>query len=252
MKKMISNVLLIVCVIVFCFSLYQLVGYLTEYKKGESEYSKIAEVAIQTDALEADEKAKEKKENPPEVNFSELKKRNSETVGWIVIENTVINYPIVQTINNETYLNYTFEKRKNHAGAIFLDSQNNSDFSSDHSILYGHNLKTGKMFGSLKFYEDKEYWKDHPYIWILTEQKSLKYEIFACRTVKQDDDLYTTNFESRTQMEQSLKQWAADSYYDTGITAGPDDYILTLSTCISDSEENRRVIQAKLIYEEEN
>lgn len=248
---LLSNLLLLICILVFCFSAYKLVGYLTEYKRGEQEYSEISSAATMATEVVA-KKETEKKEHPPKVDFGKLQEINPDIVGWIVIEDTVINYPVVQGTDNEYYLHKTFKKKDNMGGTIFLDAENQAGFTSDNSILYGHNLKTGKMFGSLRYYEDKEYWKDHPYIWILTKDKSIKYQIFAFSNINTTDSIYTLEFGSRNEFSEYLKHCIEASYYDTGIEVGPDDYILTLSTCTSDTEDGRRVVQAKKIYEEVN
>ncbi|MDO4553804.1 MAG: class B sortase [Lachnospiraceae bacterium] len=247
-----SNIVLLICIVVFCFSAYKLVGYLTEYRKGEQEYSELSScVTMETEETE-DGKTDSGKEHPPAVDFSSLKELNEDVVGWITIPDTVINYPIVQGTDNEYYLGRTFEKRSNYTGAIFLDAENSRDFSSDNSIIYGHNLKTGKMFGSLRFYEDKEYWEDHPYIWIITESASMKYEIFSSYRTDADSSVYTLEFASNEEEETYLKDCVAAGYYETGIVPEAKDFIVTLSTCTSDTEEGRRVVQARKIYEEEN
>lgn len=247
--KVWSNLILFICILIFCFSAYKLVGYLTEYKKGEQEYTELSSRVIK----ETGNQGKvQKKEHPPKIDFDKLKKENEDIVGWITIEDTVIQYPIVQGMDNEYYLEHTFLDHENHAGSIFLDAENQRDFSSDNSILYGHNLKTGKMFGSLRFYEDKEYWEDHPYIWILTEKKSMKYQIFTSYRTEAETSVYTLDFGSREELKQYLEECVNAGFYNTGIVPGPDDEILTLSTCTSDTEEGRRIVQAKKIYEEEN
>lgn len=244
-----SNLILLLCIIVFCFSAYKLVSYLTEYKRGEQEYSELS-TAVSTEA--ESEKTSEQKENPPKVDFQKLKAINPDIISWICIDGTVINYPVVQGSDNEYYLHRTFENQSNFSGAIFLDAKNQSDFSSDNSIVYGHNLKTGKMFGSLKYYEDKEYWKDHPYIWIITEEESIKYHIFASYRTSVNDFVYVLEFGTEEEFADYLTKCQKASYYDTGIEIGTDDSLLTLSTCTSDSEDGRRVVQAKKVYAEEN
>lgn len=243
--KLFSNLLLLVCVIVFCVSAVRLADYLTEAKKGEQEYSELSSVVTK-------KPNSRKKENPPQVDFEKLSQINSDVIGWIVIEGTAINYPIVQGEDNEIYLGETFHHKANKTGTIFLDVNNQKDFSSDNSILYGHNLKTGKMFGSLIFYEDKEYWEDHPYIWILTKEKSMKYHIYTSYWTEAAGPVYTLEFSSEEEFVAYLENSVESGYYDTGVAVNPDDTILTLSTCLSSSEEGRRVVQAKKIYEEEN
>lgn len=251
-RKIASNILLLICMIVFCLSAYQLTRYLTEAKRGEQEYKELSSAVTLPTASENEGKDNKKKENPPKVDFDKLEKINPDVIGWIIIEGTVINYPIVQGDNNEFYLTETFHHESNKTGAIFLDVGNKKDFTSDNSILYGHNLKTGKMFGSLAFYEDWDYWEDHPFIWILTREKSMKYQIFSSYRTEAANSVYTLDFTSKEEFDTYLKNAQESGYYDTGVEVGSEDAILTLSTCVSQSEDGRRVVQAKKIYEEEN
>ena len=104
---------------------------------------------------------------PIQVDFASLSAINPDIVGWVYIEDTGVNYPVVQGEDNEYYLHHTFEGRENFSGAIFMDTTCSPDFSSDNSILFGHNLKTGEMFGALKKLYDTEYnaeadWTKHP------------------------------------------------------------------------------------------
>lgn len=246
-KRLLTNIVLVCCVVVFAFSTWKLVGYLNEYKKGEQIYENMAQYVT---VPEADKKAPEKK-HPPVVQWDELSGINLDLVGWISIEDTVIQYPVVQGEDNERYLQYTFDGKKNSCGCIFMDVENEPNFTSDNTILHGHNMKTGAMFGTLQYYEDEKYWEDHPYIWIITKDRTLKYEIFATYQTTVKDSVYTLEFGSEENFQTYLDQCKNESIYDTGVDVTPEDRLLTLSTCTSDTEEGRRVVQAKLIYDEE-
>lgn len=252
-RRWFSNLLLLLCAAIFCFSAWKLTGYLTEYKRGEQEYSELSSAFMEEEpkAGKGDKKSEEK-EQYPKVDFQKLLEVNEEVVGWIVIEDTAVNYPIVQGRDNDYYLHHTVRRKPNQGGAIFMDAGNQADFSSYNTILYGHNLKTGKMFGSLRYYEDKKYWKEHPHIWLLTPQKSMKYQIFSSYTTEAFGEAYTLDFTGPQDFSSYLTRCVRASYYDMGVAVGSDDSILTLSTCTSDAEDGRRVVQAKRIYEEEN
>lgn len=257
-------IILSICMGGFCFSAYTLYGYYRTYKDGEDEYEKLRSY-IQENGddgenanAEGNSSKSKKKETKtddfqaPKVDFDELKDINSDIIGWIKVQGTVINYPIVQGDDNTYYLKKTFEKQSNYSGAIFMDYLNAPDFSSDNTVLYGHNLKTGEMFGGLQRYEKKDYLKEHKYIWVITPEYNKKYEIFASYKTDERSEVYTLEFNSFADMDGYFRLAKESSYFSSDSILLQDDKILTLSTCVSDSEEGRRVVQAKLIKNEKH
>lgn len=257
-------IILSICVGGFGFSAYTLYGYYRTYKEGEDEYEKLRTyIQENEDNGEADanteqggssdgEKKKKDSFKAPKVDFDELKDINSDIIGWIKVQGTVINYPIVQGEDNTYYLKKTFEKKSNYSGAIFMDYLNAPDFSSDNTVLYGHNLKTGEMFGGLQKYEKKDYLKDHKYIWIVTPKYNKKYEIFASYKTDEKSEVYTLEFNSFEDMDGYFRLAKENSYFSSDSILIQDDQILTLSTCVTGDEEGRRVVQAKLIETEKH
>ncbi len=254
-------IVLSICMGGFCFSAYTLYGYYRTYKDGEDEYEKLRSY-IQENGDDG-EKAKEDGEedstsketdsfSAPKVDFDELKNINADIIGWIKVQGTVINYPIVQGDDNTYYLKKTFEKQSNYSGAIFMDYLNAPDFSSDNTVLYGHNLKTGEMFGGLQKYEKKDYLKEHKYIWIITPEYNKKYEIFASYKTDERSEVYTLEFNSFEDMDSYFRLAKETSYFSSDSILLQDDKILTLSTCVSESDEGRRVVQAKLVENEKH
>lgn len=163
------------------------------------------------------------------MDFDALARINPDVKAWIYIKGTGINYPIVQTTDNTSYLHRTFEGKDSFIGAIFLDAGCEADFSSENSIVYGHNLKNGQMFGMLKKHYDTSYnadadYKDHQKIWIITPQEEIEYQVFAAREidVNVDADVYTIEFATeedyadylKTAVEKSaLSSWNKDRQY---------------------------------------
>ena len=180
------------------------------------------------------------------IDFDSLKKVNEDIIGWIRVNALDISYPIAQGTDNDFYLHRTFEKEENFAGCIFMEYQNNSDFSDKNTIIYGHNMKNGSMFGTLrKFYEDGVY-ESAPYFWIYTPDKIYKYEIFSCAEVGVSSLTYQITFSE----EEDFAQYIDDAYNrsvvdGTGIKVTTDDKIVTLSTCTG-NEATRFVVQGKL------
>lgn len=181
------------------------------------------------------------------VNFEELQKINPDIIGWLYVEAIdTINYPITQTEDNAYYLTHTFKKADNIAGAIFLDCDTKPNFTETNSVVYGHNMKNGSMFGKLnRFYEEETY-EDSKYFWIYTPDLYYKYEIFSCTEVGAISESYQRQFETKSDYEDYLKRMQENSLIktDTELTAG--DKIVTLSTCTASSEV-RFVVQGKLV-----
>ncbi len=181
-----------------------------------------------------------------EIHFVYLQEQNPDTVGWIEIPGTAIDYPIMQGEDNSYYLTRTFSGKENKAGSIFVESVNNGDLQDVHTILYGHNMKNGSMFGTLKKYRNEEYRKRHPYIYLYTPAHTYKYEIFACSEVSQDSDVYTVWYEADEAFGEFAKRLKEGSAYETGVSVSETDTLITLSTCVS-IETNRFVVHAKRI-----
>ena len=169
----------------------------------------------------------------------------------IYIPDTEINYPIVQAKDNSTYLHKTFRGKDSYVGAIFLDAFCKPDFSSFNSIIYGHNLKNGEMFGHLKKLYDVEYngkadYKKHPKIWIITPDDAYEYTIFAFReiSVKNDKDVYTVDQSVSKERRKFLDGQIRKSQKKTRMSPSENRRMITLSTCTSHTEDGRFVVQA--------
>ena len=181
------TLVLIVAIAVFCYAAVNLFHIYTEYKKGTDEYNHIEQMAVTDRAPDSQEVAgpNAQPKAPIDVDFAALKSVNSDVVGWIYVEALDgISYPIVQGKDNETYLHQTYEKNYNFAGTIFVDYENSPDFSDCNTLVYGHNMKNGSMFGHLKkFAEDQETYNKSKYFWILTPDKNYRYEIISAYTI---------------------------------------------------------------------
>lgn len=248
-KWWITNLILLVCVVVFLVSICKLIGYLTEYKKGEQSYEEMAQHVTVPEVTK--NKKGEEVVKAPVVDWESLEEVNPDLVAWIYVDGTDIQYPVVQGTDNDHYLHYTFDGKKNSCGTIFMDMGNKADFTSDNTILYGHNMKTGKMFGSLNFYEDEDYLEEHPDIWIVTKDRALKYKIFSVYETDASSDAYTLEFGSEDSKQTYLDNSKANSMYDTGVKVETKHQLLTLSTCTSVTEDGRFLVQAKLVSDEE-
>ena len=182
-----------------------------------------------------------------DVNINELKGQNSDTVGWINVNNTNINYPFVQTGDNDFYLTHSFDKSYNDAGWIFLDYRNNSNFEDRNNIIYGHSRLDKTMFGSLSKVLNSSWYnnKDNHVIRISLDSVNTLWQIFSVYKIKTETYYITTNFNSDSDYLEFLNTIKDRSLYDFNANLNKDDKILTLSTCYSDTE--RTVVHARLI-----
>lgn len=258
-KKKKSDVLLtialIAAIVVFCYAAFNLYHIYTEYKKGTDEYNQIEEMAVtERDADSAEVAGPNAQLKPPiEVDFDKLKSVNEDVVGWIYVDALPdISYPIVKGKDNQTYLHQTYEKNYNFAGTIFVDYENSGDFSDCNTLVYGHNMKNGSMFGHLKkFREDDKLYKQDKYFWILTPERNYRYEIISAYTTGVNSDTYTLFKGPGEEFEkylETIKGYSEILTDDTDLTI--KDKIVTLSTCTG-NESTRFVVQGKRVDAED-
>lgn len=182
-----------------------------------------------------------------DVNLTELRAINDETVGWINVSNTNINYPFVQTSNNDFYLKHTFDKSYNSAGWVFADFRNKIDGTDKNMIIYAHGRYDSTMFGTLKNVLTNG-WLNNPdnfTVRTVHDKESALWQVFSVYHIPTTSDYIQTVFTSDEEFGAFAEMLRNRSAYDfkTGVTK--DDNILTLSTCLN--KEERVVLHAKLI-----
>lgn len=239
------TIVMLIAICVFLYSAYQLYLIFIEYKKGSDEYKKIAGEFMTIDPLDIDFE----EELVCPIDFDALLAKNEDTVGWIQFrEPSVINYPIMQAEDNDYYLKRTFERKVNSSGSIFMDCDNNKEFTDENTFIYGHNMKNGSMFGKLRKYREKEFWEENPYFYIYTPDKRVrKYQIFSCYVVDAEADSYIKFYDTEEMYEEYLAMITGRSIYDTEVEVSPADQIVSLSTCTSRADDERFLVHAKLI-----
>ena len=245
------TLVLIIAICVFCFAAYNLYHIYTEYKKGSDEYNEISQMAVtDRDPDELEKAGPDVQPQPPiNVDFDKLRSVNEDVVGWIYVEALDdISYPVVQGKDNDTYLHRTYEKNYNFAGTIFVDYENSRDFSDCNTLVYGHNMKNGSMFGHLrKFVQDKETYQKSKYFWILTPEKNFRYEIVSAYTTGVNSDTYTLFKGPGDEFQEYLKKikdYSEIATEEKDLTI--KDKIVTLSTCTG-NESTRFVVQGKRV-----
>ena len=184
-----------------------------------------------------------------------MKKQNNDIIGWIEIENTIINYPVLQCEDNNFYMTHNYKKEYSAEGSIFLDKDYNWELPSSNLLLYGHNNKNKTMFAELLNYKEESYYKEHPTIRFTTLAEDKTYEIIAVFKsrvyYKSEKDVfryyYFINAENEEEYNNYINESKKASLYDTGKTATYGDQLLTLSTCEYSQEDGRFVVVAKKV-----
>ncbi len=184
------------------------------------------------------------------VQLEALQEINEEVVGWIEIPGTEISCPLCHGEDNEYYLTHSWNGEKNSSGAIFLECENDFTLESFHTIIYGHRMRSGAMFGSLKYYKDQEYWQEHPAVYLVSGNEVYRYDIFAAYETGIEDLVYQLDL---TGQEEAFISFCLEkSVIDTGIIPEVSDRIITMSTCTANNHDRRWVVQGYLraIYTE--
>lgn len=181
-----------------------------------------------------------------ETDLEALRQENEDVVGWITMPETPINYPLMQWTDNQFYLKHTWKQTPNANGSIFMEWQNSRDFTDFNTIIYGHNMTGGVMFGSLRKFKWQSYWEEHPSFYIACDQGVLRYDIFAVHRAGVDTIIYGLDLDTDEKKTRFIRFAKDYSYYDTGIEPTIDDRIVTLSTCSGQGYATRWVVQGVL------
>ena len=179
--------------------------------------------------------------NSIESNISELKKINSDIIGWIKIDNTNINYPIVKGKDNDYYLNHLYDKTKNSLGSIFMDYRNNDDFSDKNTIIYGHFAKNNMMFADLAKFKDQSFYDSVSDYQIIIENDIYKVKIFSTYVSDVYTDAWKLDFNDK-EFAEWLKNTQKKSMIKSNIIPKDTDLIVTLSTCSYEFKNARFVV----------
>ena len=238
-KNVIINLLSIIFLILLLISSIEIIKWYKENRKNQKVQEKISEAII----IDEEETL---------IDFNKLKQINKDTVGWLKVNGTDIEYAIVKTNDNSYYLEHNFEKEYNKAGWIFADYKNKLDGTDKNIVIYGHNRRDGSMFSSLKNILKEEWYskEKNRKITFITEKEESIYEVFSIYQIEAEDYYITTKFEDGEFLEyiQTVKN---RSIKDFNIEVSKEDNILTLSTCGNDNDY-RVVLHARKVKNGEN
>ena len=185
--------------------------------------------------------------------LQEKREENEDTVGWLTIQGTKIDYPVMYTPQDpEKYLHLGFDQKYSFAGLPFIDANCSLDSESDNLIIYAHNMLDGSMFRSLMKYEQKSYWLQHPTVKLDLWDEEREYEVLAAfrdRVYYKTENCFKfykfIDAESEDSYREAIDYYKTHACYDTGVTAQPGDRLLTLVTCAYHTDNGRFVVVAR-------
>lgn len=249
-KKVIIIFLLIICLIGFFFSLYKVIIWTISIKSNNLIKDDISSL-VSNEVIESDETLNTFYEGKIKynINFDDLKSKNSDTVGYININNTNISYVVVKGDDNSYYLNHNFEKKWSVAGWIFADYHNRFDGTDKNIVIYGHKMRDGSMFAELKNTLNEDWYlnSDNHYIAFTTPLDTFYYKIYSIYTIEPELYYINTIFNNENEFSEFLKITKGRSIYDFGVSVDVDDQVLTLSSCMDAYNQRRVVVHAKKI-----
>jgi len=226
------------------------VGYLgimqVNYHRGAEAYAQAEKFAGAPDLknVQSETSKPSVEERPDEVltllsnvNLESLRTVNTDVVGWICIPETELSYPLVQGEDNKYYLNHTWQRQKNAVGAVFPDYR--SSLTDPYFVIYAHRVNNGSMFGTLGAYSDALFWEGHPSVYLVSEDKVERYDIFAAFETSVLSEVYDLDLKQRDR--KMFLSWCLEqSVIDTGLSPDAEDRIVCLSTCTASGKTSSR------------
>lgn len=231
------TIFIIICLIGLIYSLINIINWKKDVDDNKDILEEIKENIITNEENDL-----------IKIDFKSLKEKNSDTIAYIKVNGTNIDYVVVKGNDNSYYLNHNFNKEYNVAGWIFSDYHNKFDETDKNIVIFGHNTKNGSMFGTLKNVLDKSWQdnKDNLEITLVTEKGQYKYQVFSTYSIIAEDYYINTIFNSDDEYSRFVNEISSRSNYDYNVDVNSNDKILTLSSCIGDGKK-RVVLHAKLI-----
>lgn len=265
MKKNIRKILIALLLCIIAYSGYNLVKSLMDYKKGDALYENarqefIVDNEVEAEAEEPDSSiiasSGESTEIPlnKRIDTKKLKEANEDITGWIYIKDTPVDYPLLKCqTNNDEYIYTTYENRYSSFGSIFIDYRNMDNFVDENTVIYGHNMQNGSMFGQLMKYGKQDYADSHSEIKILTDEGVRLYKVFSAYRTVANSESYEFTFDTAEGYQSFLDNAVSNSVIASDVELTTEDKIITLSTCTDTGRTvNRFVVHAKFMGMEES
>ena len=234
-SKILITLIQIVLIAVIIFSGIKIIEWIKSNKKNKDIMSEIKENVVINNEMDSNNEEYK-------IDFAKLKQKNSDAIAWIKVNGTDIDFPVVKGTDNSYYLTHNFDKEKNKAGWIFADYRNKFDGTDKNIIIYGHNMKNGSMFASLKDVIKEEWYnsENNKYIALITENENCKYQVFSVYQTETEEYYLQTNILNFKEFVEKIKGRSKKNF---NVDIKETDSILTLSTC-ADNTKYRVVLHA--------
>lgn len=247
MKRKLYWIVLFLLGAIFIFSIIQIGRTLYDYHHAGQIYSGLQAQYVQRAAPEADiGEQVETVSAPIQVDFRALMQENDDIVGWLYCADTPINYPVVQSADNNDYLRRDLQGNYLASGTLFVDFRCQAIDVTQNYIIHGHNMKDTTMFGTLINYGEQAYYDQHPVLYFLTPEKDYFIELFAGYVIESVSEVYTPEFDDAQTFGAFLQQVRAKSSFTSDVTVTETDHIVTLSTCSYAFNNARYVVLGKV------
>lgn len=230
----VSKMISVIVLALFLATGFMLETKLNEYRVEVQDKKGISEVA---------------RSDGKEINFAALKGINPDFLGWIYLEDTQIDYPVVQGETNDEYLHKGFDGTYSFPGSIFVDADSRAPFEDFNTIVYGHHMTSGAMFAGLEKYKDKEFFDAHPNITFIREDGHYRIRVAAFLNEGQDSEIYS-HVVSTEDKEKFLSLVETQSLNRSDVKLNESDTLVTLSTCAYEFKNARYIVVGKLEREE--
>ena len=232
-RRIAEDVIMGCLIIIMLFSAWKIYSIIKDYRTNQQAYDKISNQSRSG-------------EFTGDIDFDALKKINPDIVGWIYYKDTHIDYPIVMGEDNDKYLYTMFDGSYSAFGSLFVDSVTEKPFKQFNTIVYGHHMKNGSMFGDLKNLKEEEFCRSHPRLELITPEGKFHLDIWAFLNQPSDSNVYTTNITKLEERKAYLESAAGQSLYTTDLAIEPTDRLVVLSTCAYEYEDARYMVICKM------
>lgn len=235
-----ENVIMVCLAAIIVISGWKIYTIMREYNRGQETYKKISEDTA-AQGFTGD------------IDWDKLRKINPDVVGWLYYEGTVIDYPVVKGTDNDKYLYTLFDGSTGGFGTLFADAVTEAPFRQFNTIVYGHHMRDGSMFASLKKLKSSSYAKEHPRLELITPEGKFHLEIWAFLNQPADSQIYVTNISDTEEKEAYIALVKDLADYTTDVQVSTDDRLVVLSTCAYEYQDARYMVVGKMVpWEGEN
>lgn len=238
-KKTVRNIFILSFTILFIslvFSSYMVFNGMSQYKSGTSTYENIQKIAVKEDSSS--------KEN--RIDFDTLEQINTDIVGWLTLNGTVVDYPVVKGTDNDYYLHHLYTGEYNSLGTLFVDFRNSYPFDDKITTIYGHSMLNGSMFFILERYKRQDFYEEHKQFFYETKDKNYILEPFAGKVMDAKIPFLQFNFDSDEEFMEYIDEYVSTSTFRSDVTVNKDDKVVMMIKCSADYEDARYVLLCKV------